>query len=75
MQNYRNDLERMVYFAMNYPPNFIEKIWGGTWLEEHMKEEFEYLYETRGNVECFLYFYCSLDMSNREKMDEFIKNW
>ena len=59
------------YFCMNYPYNFIEKVWGPREkfnLTDHLQGKFDALYERYGSRAVMTAFYAELDGGNRKKL-------
>ena len=68
-------INKFFYFSMNYPHDFIEKVWGEDKpysLTHHLKEKFDGLYEQVGCYGVMNAFYADLDTSNRVKLMEWV---
>ena len=78
-------IHNFVMFGFNYPPNWIESIWGGevytdgtdfasndNWLVNHLKEKFHSIYERYGATAAFFKFYTELDGQNQDKLSTWI---
>lgn len=62
-------INKWVFFAMNYPYDFIERVWAGeSVLANHLKGKFNYYYETYGSRAVMNTFYCELDGENKRKL-------
>ena len=54
---------------MNYPYNFIEKVWADEkLLINHLKSKFDHYYDTYGSRAVMNTFYCELDGENKQKL-------
>jgi hypothetical protein len=68
-----NIINKFVMFGYNYPPNWIETIWGGdNWLVKHLKGKFKSSYENYGATGAFFNFYTKLDSGNQDKLSTWI---
>jgi hypothetical protein len=66
-------IHNFVMFGFNYPPNWIESIWGDEdWLVKHLKEKFHSIYERYGATAAFFKFYTELDGQNQDKLSTWI---
>lgn len=62
-------INKWVFFAMNYPYDFIDKVWANeTWLADHLKGKFNHYYEVYGSRAVMNTFYCELDGTNKQKL-------
>jgi hypothetical protein len=62
-------INKWFYFTMNYPDDFIEKVWADEeWLVEHLKGKFRHYYEDYGSHGVLSAFYAALDNGNRIKL-------
>ena len=70
-------INKWVFFAMNYPYDFIEKVWADEKiLAQHLKGKFNYYYETYGSRAVMNTFYCELDGENKQKLMAWVlDNW
>lgn len=70
-------MNKFVFFALNFPGDFITKIWGERKpmnLSDHLTQKFNHLYELYGSRAALIAFYAELSDGNREKLLEFILN-
>ena len=70
-------MNKFVFFALNFPSDFITKIWGENKpmsMAEHFTQKFRHLYELYGSRAALIAFYAELSDGNREKLLEFILN-
>jgi len=70
-------INKWVYFAMNYPYNFIEQVWeGNDNLIHHLRAKFLSFYELFGSRAVMNTFYCDLDGENKVKLMSWVMdNW
>jgi hypothetical protein len=69
MENELKAINKWFYFTMNYPNDFIEKVWADEpWIVGHLKGKFEHYYESYGCNGVFSQFYAALDNGNRIKL-------
>lgn len=62
-------INKWVFFCMNYPYDFIDKVWADeTWLAKHLKGKFDYYYDQYGSRAVMNTFYCELDGENKQKL-------
>lgn len=62
-------INKWVFFCMNYPYDFIEKVWADEkWLINHLKGKFDHYYDTYGSRAVMNTFYCELDGTNKQKL-------
>lgn len=62
-------MNKWVFFAMNYPYDFIDKVWAGqTSLIAHLKGKFNAYYDDYGSRAVMNTFYCELDGANKQKL-------
>ena len=62
-------INKWVFFAMNYPYDFIDKVWANEKiLAQHLKGKFSYYYDTYGSRAVMNTFYCELDGENKQKL-------
>jgi hypothetical protein len=62
-------MNKWVFFAMNYPYNFIEQVWeGNDNLVRHLKAKFNAIYDNYGSRAVMNSFYCELDGENKQKL-------
>ena len=62
-------INKWVFFCMNYPYNFIEKVWADEkLLINHLKGKFDYYYDQYGSRAVMNTFYCELDGENKQKL-------
>ena len=62
-------INKWVFFCMNYPYDFIDKVWADeTWLAKHLKGKFDYYYDQYGSRAVMNTFYCELDGENKRKL-------
>lgn len=62
-------INKWVYFCMNYPHDFIEKVWADEqWLVRHLSAKFDHYYNTYGSRAVMNTFYCELDGGNKQKL-------
>lgn len=61
-------INKWVYFCMNYPYDFIEQIWGGTWICDHFKGKFQDYYDLVGPYGVMSKFYCSLSQGYQKQL-------
>jgi len=61
-----------VYFAFNYPHDFIQKIWGTDAIGKHMKEKFNNCYRYHGSYSVMNSFYIELSAPNRRLLEAYI---
>lgn len=74
-KSYKNEMELFVYFAENFPYNFIEKAFASKpELIDHLNGKFQGYYEDYGKDGCMVVFYCYLDSGNRQLLEDYIRN-
>jgi len=62
-------INKWVYFTLNYPYDFIAKVWADTpHLINHLKGKFNAYYEDCGSYGVMGKFYANLDKSNQVKL-------
>ena len=64
-------INKFMYFALNYDPYFIDKVWGERkpyTLSDHLWNKFDGYYEDCGPYGVILKFYAELDWGNRIKL-------
>lgn len=61
-------INKWVYFCFNYPYDFIEQIWGGTWIERHLRGKFDEYYERVGSSGVMNKFYCNLSQEYQKQL-------
>lgn len=62
-------INKWVFFAFNYPYDFIERVWEGqSVLINHLKGKFNHYYELYGSRAVMNTFYCELDGTNKQKL-------
>lgn len=62
-------INKWVFFAMNYPHDFIEKVWADNKnLAQHLRAKFNHYHETYGSRAVMNTFYCELDGNNKRKL-------
>ena len=66
------NINKWVYFCMNYPYDFIEQIWGGTWIERHLRGKFDEYYDLVGSSGVMNKFYCNLDKSHQRELLQWV---
>lgn len=71
--NPRSDINKFVYFSMNYPGNFIEQIWDSR-IADHLKGKFDTAYKKYGSVGAMVGFYINLDNENQKMLEDYITN-
>lgn len=60
-------------FSLNYPNDFIEKIWGGgNVISDHLKMKFDHSYDQYGSKAAMLMFWTELDSENRRMLQEYV---
>ena len=65
-----------VYFAFNFPSDFIEKVWANNNLMEHIKSKFDGYYNKYGADAVMNRFYVELDRENQQILEDWIlKNY
>ena len=70
-----NAINKFFYFSMNFPYDFIEKVWGDEpWLVNHLKGKFNGLYDSDGSYGVINAFYGELSTSNRIKLMDWVMN-
>jgi len=68
-------IHKYVYFAFNYPNDFIEQTWADDEnLMTHLKSKFQGYYNKYGSASVMNYFYTELDVQNQRKLDDWIIN-
>ena len=68
-------INKFFYFSMNYPYNFIDKVWADDeWLAKHLREKFEGLHQLYGSYGVINAFYGELSTNNRIKLMEWVMN-
>lgn len=65
-------IQKFAFYNYNYEYNFIRKIWGDTYLEEHLLGKFNAAYKRYGAMGAMLGFYAELDSTNKVKLLEYI---
>lgn len=72
-------INKFIYFSLNFPHDFIEKIWGERKpfsLSEHLQGKFNNFYERYGSAGVMQVFYAELDGNNKRLMlDWILNNW
>jgi len=64
---------KYVYFAFNYPNNWIEKIWeGNTHMIEHLNTKFNSAYSRYGSKAAMNMFYVDLDSDNQQIFEDWV---
>ena len=61
-------------FALNYPYDFIEKVWDGSHFTSHLRAKFEMAYSIAGSYGAMIKFWAELDENNREILENWIIN-
>lgn len=61
-------MNKWVYFTLNYPYDFIWRVWGGSGLAEHLQSKFNNIIDENRMDK----FYCELDKSNQSKLLEWV---
>ena len=70
-----NAINKFFYFSMNFPYNFIEKVWENEpYLAKHLRGKFEGLYRLYGSYGVINAFYGELDTNNRIKLMDWVMN-
>ena len=70
-----NAINKFFYFSMNYPHDFIEKVWSDDiWLAKHLRNKFEVQYIKHGSYGVVNAFYGELDWNNRIKLMNWVMN-
>lgn len=68
-------INKWVFFCMNYPYDFIEKVWAGNGvLIDHLKAKFNHYYDSYGSRAVMNTFYCELDGSNKQRLMAWVLN-
>ena len=71
----RNTVENFLYFAYNYPHNFIAKVWADdNRLKEHFEVKFSGYYEKLGSRSAVVELFFSLDHENRARLLDWVDN-
>ena len=68
-------INKFFYFSMNYPSNFIQKVWGESTpysLSAHLQEKFNDLYDKYGSYGVMNAFYGELSTNNRVKLMDWV---
>ncbi len=66
-------IRNYVYFALNYPNDFIDQIWGDEAnMAEHLKEKFSSYYKKVGPVGAMNEFFVNLDIENQRQLANWI---
>lgn len=68
-------INKWVYFALNYPSDFIEKVWGERKpynLTDHLIGKFNDYYDRYGSNGAVTAFYANLDQSNQIKLMDWV---
>lgn len=62
-----------VYFTTNFPPDFIGKVWGESYLTQHLSEKF-LTHAENGMISAggFIRWFQELDRGNQTKLTEWI---
>jgi len=68
----RTDINKYVYFSFNYPYDFIERIWAGNHLVEHLRQKYDGYCEQYGSGAAFNQFYVNLDTENQKILEGWI---
>lgn len=71
-----SDMKKFVMFAFNYPPFWIQDIWGRPDSKnsvEHMRDKFRKALGKYGEVGAMCGFYMDLDSENRSLLEEYIR--
>lgn len=61
-------INKWVFFCFNYPYDFIDQIWGGTWLHDHFKSKFSHLYDMYGCNAVMNRFYVELSQEHQKEL-------
>lgn len=66
-------INKYVYFAYNYPPNFIAQVWADDAnLGQHLQGKFSMYYDKYGAEGVMNTFYVNLDSGNQKKLEDWI---
>jgi len=69
------DVRQFNMFSLNYPYDFIEKVWEDKPnLINHLKGKFDMYYDKYGSNGVMLQFWVNLDNENRLRLENWIKN-
>lgn len=64
-------MNAIMRFSLNFPHDFIEKVWSGR-MAEHMKSKFDSYYSRYGATGAFSMFWAALDLENRDTLNRYI---
>ena len=70
-------IQKFVMFALNFPPNWIEKCFlkeSGLTMTNHLKSKWHSYYNIGGPSGAMILFYASLDQNNQTIFDNFLNN-
>jgi hypothetical protein len=70
--NTKEIITKWVMFGYNYPPDFIQKVWGEGWLADHFQSKFNAKHEKYGANGVMNSFFSELDEGNRDLLTEWI---
>lgn len=59
-------------FCLNYPPNFIKRVWGDNNISNHLEGKFSIAYDRSTSRGAMIDFYSMLDKENREILSEWV---
>jgi len=65
-------MNKWVYFCFNYPYDFIEQIWGGEYICDHLKGKFQMYYDLVGSTGVMNKFYANLDKTNQRRLLQWV---
>jgi hypothetical protein len=67
-------INKYVQFCFNYPPNFIQEIFGDNNVGNHLQSKFDNYYSKHGSIGVMSVFYMELDSDNRKMLEDYILN-
>ena len=65
-------MNKWVYFCFNYPYDFIEQIWSGEYICDHLKGKFQMYYDLVGCTGVMNKFYANLDKTNQRRLLQWV---
>lgn len=69
-------MKKIIYFALNFPHNFIEQVWGEeTAIGKHLRSKFNGYYSETNTYGVFVKFFVNLDGENQQILTDWIENY